>query len=81
MKISVIATGFDEARRRLREYIGTGVGSASLGQQPASWTRDDTATNNTHIQQVAPKEEEIEEEKQIEEDEDLEIPAFLRSNR
>ena len=81
VKISVIATGFDEARRRLREYIGTGVGSASLGQQPASWTRDDTATNNTHIQQVAPKEEEIEEEKQIEEDEDLEIPAFLRSNR
>src|SRR5205814_3554807 len=36
VKISVIATGFDETRRRLREYIGTGMGSASLGQQQSS---------------------------------------------
>jgi len=36
IKISVIATGFDETRRRLREYIGNGMGSASLSQQPAN---------------------------------------------
>src|SRR3970040_1796159 len=38
IKISVIATGFDETRRRLREYIGTGVGSASLQNQATSFT-------------------------------------------
>ena len=79
IKISVIATGFDESRRRLREYIGTGIGSASLQQgQSTPWTREPEETPS--VQTVSQSEEEIERPKE-EEDEDLEIPAFLRSNR
>ncbi len=83
IKISVIATGFDETRRRLREYIGTGMGSASLGQQQSSGfstgtppVQDDPIVQTTSSQDVVEEEKEHQEE-----DEDLEIPAFLRSNR
>ena len=78
VKISVIATGFDESRRRLREYIGTGIGSASLQQQPTSWTEE---PEETPVQQTEGREEIEQEEERVQEDEDLEIPAFLRSNR
>jgi len=78
IKISVIATGFDDTRRKLREFVGTGMGgSAPLGQMPAatsSWddnATDDTQTPSQTVAEEAPKEEE----------DDLEIPAFLRSNR
>ncbi|MBI2599743.1 cell division protein FtsZ [Candidatus Daviesbacteria bacterium] len=85
VKISVIATGFDETRRRLREYIGSGIGSASLGQQPVAWASDNTPVDDTPAPQAAAADktvEQVEEEAQrSEEDEDLEIPAFLRSNR
>lgn len=84
VKISVIATGFDETRRRLREYIGTGIGSASLGQQPATWATDNIPVDDTPAPQttVDKSAEQAEEDVQrSEEDEDLEIPAFLRSNR
>ena len=81
IKISVIATGFDETRRRLREYIGTGIGSASLQAQPAVFTADPPDDSDVS-QTVADKTEESEQEKRVdEEEEDLEIPAFLRSNR
>jgi len=82
VKISVIATGFDETRRRLREYIGTGVGSGSLGQvgqMPTGFSSDDTVTEEEQSPQMV-SEERKEQEKE-EGDEDLEIPAFLRSNR
>ncbi|TSC64376.1 MAG: cell division protein FtsZ [Microgenomates group bacterium Gr01-1014_93] len=77
VKVSVIATGFDETRRRLREYVGAGIGSGSLGQQPGymSGVSDDTSIQTQAEETV---DEPIPEEKQ---DEDLEIPAFLRSNR
>ncbi len=79
VKISVIATGFDESRRRLREYIGTGIGSASLQQQPASWS---DVQEETPAQQATSEGGEIPVDKPKEEEqEDLEIPAFLRSNR
>ncbi len=80
VKISVIATGFDETRRRLREYVGTGIGSSSL-QQSSSWSRP--PADNSQAQQTVAEEAEIVEEETpvLEEDEDLEIPAFLRSNR
>ncbi len=81
IKISVIATGFDETRRRLREYIGTGIGSSSLqNQAKKSW--DDEEVEETPISQTA-QEQTVEqaEAKEESEDEDLEIPAFLRSNR
>ncbi len=81
VKISVIATGFDETRRRLREYVGSGIGSSSLGQQSAGFAPADTTTGEEPAPQTV-SEEGIEEEKAREEiDEDLEIPAFLRSNR
>lgn len=80
VKISVIATGFDETRRRLREYVGAGIGPA----QPAWATvsADDTIKQQTvtgtdeEVTEEQPAEQRVEEE-----EEDLEIPAFLRSNR
>ncbi|MBI3109440.1 cell division protein FtsZ [Candidatus Daviesbacteria bacterium] len=82
IKVSVIATGFDETRRRLREYVGTGIGSASLGVQPQAWT--DTTAPSADEEELPQEAEESGEEKEKErekEEEDLEIPAFLRSNR
>lgn len=82
IKISVIATGFDETRRRLREYIGNGIGSSSLQQQPAGWRDTSSQTDDSQMPQTASEpEDEPEQQKQEEDDEDLEIPAFLRSNR
>ncbi len=81
IKISVIATGFDETRRRLREYIGNGIGSATLQPNPA-WNNPVPQTDDVQPQQaVADADEEDVEQKAEEDDEDLEIPAFLRSNR
>lgn len=80
VKISVIATGFDETRRRLREYIGTGIGTAPMQQaQSVHWAKE---AEETPVKQAA-SEATAEETEKItdEEDEDLEIPAFLRSNR
>ncbi len=85
IKISVIATGFDETRRRLREYIGSGIGSASMQQpQSSTWTNHppQSTSDSQKPVQVSPEPEEIvAEQKSDEEEEDLEIPAFLRSNR
>jgi len=82
IKISVIATGFDETRRRLREYIGTGIGSGSLQAQPASWTDTNPPADDSQTPQTVSESKEDTEEQKIDEDEeDLEIPAFLRSNR
>lgn len=76
VKISVIATGFDETRRRLREYVGAGIGSASLQPAWAATPIDDVTQTTTQ------SEESVQEEPKVsEEDDDLEIPAFLRSNR
>ena len=79
VKISVIATGFDETRRRLREYIGTGIGSASM-QQSTNWKNPQT-DDSQPVQTVSETEEPEEEVKIEDNEEDLEIPAFLRSNR
>lgn len=77
VKISVIATGFDETRRKLREYVGTGIGGSSFGQTPAQTAWDDTGDDTqTPPIQVSPNEEPPKEE-----EDDIEIPAFLRSNR
>ncbi len=82
IKISVIATGFDETRRRLREYIGTGIGSSSMQSQPVSWRDINPQADDSQVPQATSEPQEEEEERKVEEDdEDLEIPAFLRSNR
>lgn len=81
IKISVIATGFDETRRRLREYIGNGIGSTTLQPNPA-WNNPAPQTDDIQPQQsVADADEDDAEQKAEDDDEDLEIPAFLRSNR
>lgn len=87
IKISVIATGFDETRRRLREYVGSGLGSSSLGavgqrQAPNTWTNP-VADDTPPTQQASEPEEEVEIETKtdVEDDDNLEIPAFLRNNR
>ncbi|MDD5147133.1 MAG: cell division protein FtsZ [Candidatus Daviesbacteria bacterium] len=81
IKISVIATGFDETRRRLREYIGTGIGSGSLQQQTNPWVKSTPVADEPEIPQALSEQEETVNEQTNENDEDLEIPAFLRSNR
>ncbi len=81
IKISVIATGFDESRRRLREYIGTGIGSASLQQSGRAWTDTNPPADEAEIPQVVSESEEGEKDHKIDGEEDIEIPAFLRSNR
>lgn len=82
VKISVIATGFDETRRRLREYIGTGISSVPLQQQPSPWADTNPPADDSQTPQTASEpEEEGEGQLKDENEEDLEIPAFLRSNR
>ena len=68
VRISVIATGFDETRRRLREYAGVGIGPLSV-----SSVSDDTTTPT--------QADELMEGENLEEEKQIEIPAFLRSNR
>lgn len=81
VKISVIATGFDETRRRLREYIGTGIGSTTMHQPAAAgWTNENHTKEEIPPVQAQATEAENEQDSEKEE-EDLEIPAFLRSNR
>ena len=75
IKISVIATGFDETRRRLREYIGTGMGSSSL--QQGAFANTNPMSDDSQTPQTVSGDEE-QEEKRNEDEEDLEIPAFLR---
>lgn len=106
VKISVIATGFDETRVKLREYAGVagqrpqqGMGNASYGPSPYAQPQQTSYSNNnsafgpsprptqtqTTMQssqsQQAEEEEEKREEPIEEEQDDLEIPAFLRQNR
>lgn len=97
VKISVIATGFDESRLKLREYAGVGV----AGNRPAQMntqgynsavqgnTNFNQSSNSQSVQQSssnAPQDRPQVPEEEIQstvEDEadDLEIPAFLRQNR
>lgn len=95
VKITVIATGFDETRRRLREFVGNGIGSSSaFGRampDPAApvWTPPKSVSNNSSDSQqttVSSDEErnvsdESQNQENNEEDDDLEIPAFLRNTR
>ena len=77
IKISVIATGFDETRRRLREYIGSGFAQPPVQSQHTAY-EEEPEEEEQKPQTVSEVEEQAE---RNEQDEDLEIPAFLRSNR
>lgn len=89
VKVTVIATGFDESRERLREYAGLGrMGSASGYQQPQPASMGGYQRQSPPVQAVssqsmgddAPSSTQNQDLDQTEED-DLEIPAFLRQNR
>ena len=83
VKISVIATGFDESRKRLREFVGAGIGSSSLQSHiqssPQQWVNK--SGNDDVVNVEADTEETPVEEEKVAEDDDLEIPAFLRNTR
>lgn len=73
VKISVIATGFDQTRARLREYASPSANSIphlNLSQQ--SSREDNPAEEQMEAAEIA--------EEEIEEDSRLDIPAFLRRN-
>ena len=85
VKISVIATGFDESRGRLREYASLGMNANQPSPFAASnfqKTNDDTqipqtTTSNSSSDDVSQQPQQFEDE----EEDELEIPAFLRQNR
>ncbi len=76
--ISVIATGFDQTRARLREFAGIGLNTMSSGfSQPVVQTVGSSSDDQTddNIKEEPPEEEEEQEDIQR-----LDIPAFLRRN-
>jgi cell division protein FtsZ len=97
VKISVIATGFDDSKARLREYAGMGGMGNRMGQSPLmggyqnpspqqsfstpSSINNTISQNNFQAQSTQSAEEELIPEKEEEPEDDLEIPAFLRQNR
>lgn len=85
LKISVIATGFDQNRARLREFVGATVSPFGQSQaQPAgSYFGNQPQQDDTAVQAAAdetPTEEVIPEIEPIDDDSKWEIPAFLRRN-
>ena len=78
IKITVIATGFDESRRRLKEFATSGMPSF----QPKTYTeRVEEEPTQTGFQQTQQQQvpQDVPEEKKKEDEEDFfDIPAFLR---
>jgi cell division protein FtsZ len=93
VKISVIATGFDETRRRLREFVGSGIGSGSYNNQqqqqpttnPWSAPQNDDQNQNQNMNQSQNQTQQVSDDvndiQEQDDDGDLEIPAFLRNSR
>ena len=87
VKISVIATGFDESRVKLREYAGIGAMNAPVFSSPPSdqaqgYHQTTSSSSNTSSKSSQSAEEELGQIESVSEhDDDLEIPAFLRQNR
>lgn len=92
VKISVIATGFDESRVKLREYAGVGPSRPQPGinqsyaqpQQQAyqqSFSAPQQTSPSSSSSQTDDSAAEETQETVEEETDDLEIPAFLRQNR
>ncbi len=84
VKISVIATGFDESREKLREYAGLGginphqaqnmrMSSQNFQSKQDDFTIQQTSANDDNNQLSSDDEEDANDE--------LEIPAFLRQGR
>ncbi len=87
VKVSVIATGFDESRVRLREYGGVGrmapqppINIGTMSGQAAAFERREREPEPEPQPQRSTMEPQSVQEPESEPD-DLEIPAFLRQNR
>jgi cell division protein FtsZ len=97
VKISVIATGFDETRVKLREYAGVsggqrpqpGISQSNFSQQ-STYAQPQQQSYQSHQSSVSQTisssqsqddTDDKTEEPAEEEPDDLEIPAFLRQNR
>lgn len=81
IKISVIATGFDQNRARLREYASNSAGINPLPQMTFNQNipqDDSTSISDTQDPQVEIPE--IKHEEPEDDDSRLDIPAFLRRN-
>ncbi len=70
VKISVIATGFDETKKRLRELSGRSYGAASQPQQPT--------VSQTSNMKPPPAPPVISDDELPPEEDEFDIPAFLR---
>lgn len=81
VKISVIATGFDESRERFREYAGLSRAAqpvqSPFSQTPAN-TLNQTSGDDTYQQAQNEEEAQNTNQQEPEENDELEIPAFLR---
>lgn len=92
IKISVIATGFDEMRGRLREYVGItplmgnqGINSGA-GQFSANSFNTQPASSMSSASSQSTDNNDSNSQKSVQDDapmadDELEIPAFLRQNR
>ena len=76
LKISVIATGFDESRRRLQGFVSRS-NSPFLNQPPHQMVESDDAEPT----QPAPKLDDRLQHTEVPIDSDLDIPAFLRGHK
>ena len=82
IKISVIATGFDESRRRLQSFVNRPV---SPFVSPSETQSTDFSTRNTSTQDdsddpppSSPKLDDKFQHSEVDIDNELDIPAFLR---
>lgn len=87
IKISVIATGFDQTRARLREYAGVGINpipAANLGNMNMNQTQTYTQDDNQSQEEYQTEDNSVRFNKTEDNDEkdmgELDIPAFLRRN-
>ncbi len=83
--ISVIATGFDQSRARLREFVTSGVNplgsiNPAMAQQIQQPVMQEESFNTISNMEEEAQEEERVVEEPIDDDKRWEIPAFLRRN-
>lgn len=89
VKISVIATGFDETRERLKEYAGVSrfgqsfqsITPSDSGNSGSSGDSGSFSVGNQVESEEASKDNQESQVPQDNQEDDLDIPAFLRQNR
>lgn len=84
IKITVIATGFDESRQKLWELKRTGGSLGSGRTSPYSGPTgivSDDPNNQTNSTQTTPKQTTNDSQEEFANEDELDIPAFLRKNQ